>query len=122
MKSNYFLTSAFLCLLVLMCSIPSVNAQMTITGTVFHDENENQLFDSEESGIAGVLISNGGEITETDNRGAYSISVEENSVLFVIKPRGWQNPSNQNNIPQFFAVNSSEGATGSVYDGLTDTE
>ena len=118
MKSNYFLTSAFLCLLVLMCSIPSVNAQMTITGTVFHDENENQLFDSEESGIAGVLISNGGEITETDNRGAYSISVEENSVLFVIKPRGWQNPSNQNNIPQFFAINSPAGAGGSVFDGL----
>lgn len=122
MKSNYFLTSAFLCLLVLMSSIPSIHAQTSINGTVFHDLNENQVLDTGERGIAGVLVSNGRDITETDQQGRYSIATEENSVLFVIKPEGWQNPSNQNNIPQFFAVNSSEGASGSVYQGLTDTK
>lgn len=122
MKPYFLERAAFFCLLTLITIISTASAQSIINGTVFHDKNENQVLDPEESGIAGVWVSNGSEITETDPQGRYSIRVEENSVLFVIKPRGWQNPSNQNNIPQFFAINSSEGASGSVYEGLTDTE
>ena len=111
-----------ICLCLMMSNIAAVEAQNTVSGTVYHDVNNNQYLDSGEQGIAGVLVSNGSELTETDLRGNYTIEVEENSVLFVIKPSGWQNPSNQNNIPQFFSINSREGAGGMVYDGLMSSE
>jgi len=105
-----------------MSNITAVEAQNTVSGTVYHDVNNNQYLDSGEQGIAGVLVSNGSELTETDQAGNYTIDLEDNAILFVIKPSGWQNPSNQNNIPQFFAINSREGAGGMVYDGLMSSK
>jgi len=121
MKVNSLHMASFVSLFVLICSFSPVYAQTSISGTVFYDENENRTLDIGEQGISNVLVSNGSEVVKTDRRGNYTIETEENSILFVIKPRGWQNPSNQNNIPQFFAVNSTEGATGSVYNGFPHT-
>lgn len=118
MKKFSVSVAVFPCLFLLMFNTISVKAQNTISGTVFHDANENQIFDTGEQGISNVMVSNGSELTETDQQGKYTIEVEHNSVLFVIKPRGWQNPSNRNNIPQFFAINSQDGASGTVYEGL----
>ena len=111
-----------ICLCLIMSNITAVEAQNTVSGTVYHDVNNNQYLDSGEQGIAGVLVSNGSELTETDQAGNYTIDLEDNAILFVIKPSGWQNPSNQNNIPQFFAINSREGAGGMVYDGLMSSK
>jgi len=122
MKTIIVNSTVYACLFLLISGITSVYAQKTVSGTVFYDLNENRVLDSGEAGISEVLVSNGSEITETDQQGNYTIEVEENSVLFVIKPNGWQNPSNQNNIPQFFAINSREGAGGDVYEGLEGEE
>lgn len=95
-----------------------VSAQEIISGTVFHDQNGNGQMDSGEQGIEGVLVSNGRDITATDSNGAYQLEVEDNSFVFVIKPRGWNTPVGEHNIPEFFSLISSEGAGADNFQGI----
>lgn len=108
---------------VLLVIILSINfseslAVKQVSGIVYHDRNGNGLFDVNEPGISGVMISNGTDITHTDEQGRYEIEADDNSIVFMIKPGGWQTPVNENNIPQFFSIISSVGASGSDFDGL----
>ena len=41
------------------------------TGIVYHDANGNQRFDQGEKTLAGIRVSNGSQITQTDARGRY---------------------------------------------------
>lgn len=114
MKRLYFL-------LALVC-LPGITlAQQTVTGVVFNDKNNNGELDQGETGIKDVLISNGADIVRTDIHGRYSISADDNTILFVIKPSGWTTQIDENNIPQFFTVFSKEGAFGPNYQGLDPT-
>jgi flavoprotein len=38
------------------------------------------------SGIAGVLVSNGRHVVKTDAAGRYTLPIDEESIIFVIKP------------------------------------
>ncbi len=58
-------------------------------GHVFHDKNGDGIFDRNESGVKGVAVSNGREVVATDAGGEYALSVSDDTILFVIKPRGW---------------------------------
>lgn len=108
-------------LLVLIC-LPGVSfAQQIVTGTVFHDQNNNGERDHGETGVNSVMVSNGKDIVKTDIYGRYRISVEDNTVLFLIKPKNWTTQVDENNIPQFFSVSSSEGASGVNFQGLDPT-
>ena len=60
-------------------------------GFVYNDLNENGTKDSDESGIPGVFVSNGIDIVQTDDAGAYSISVSDDAIIFVIN-RNWMTP------------------------------
>ncbi len=112
----------FLCLIIsLLVSLPELIAQETVTGIVFHDQNHNGELDEGEPGIAGVLVSNGSDIVETNADGRYEISAEDNSIIFVIKPQGWTTEQDQNNIPQFFTILSSQGAGGDDFPGMDAT-
>lgn len=106
-------------LLLFTATLPAVLfAQGTVSGVVYHDQNENGQLDSGEQGIEGVLVSNGREITVTDSDGAYQIETEDNSFVFVIKPRGWNTPIGEHNIPEFFSLISSEGAGADNFQGI----
>ena len=59
------------------------------SGHVFHDKNGNGIFDRNESGVRGVAVSNGREVVVTNTRGQYALPVSDDTILFVIKPRGW---------------------------------
>ncbi len=96
-------------------------AQQSVSGVVFHDLNGNGGFDESEPGISGVLVSNGSDIVETDANGRYELTVEDNAIIFVIKPRGWTTEIDQNNIPQFFSILSKDGAGGDEFPGLDAT-
>lgn len=100
----------------------SLSAQHTITGTVYHDQNGNVEMDSGEPGISGVLVSNGSEIVSTNTEGQYEIEVGDNDIIFVIKPTGWTTPIDENNIPRFYRILSSDGAGGSNYPGVEPME
>jgi hypothetical protein len=109
-------------LLYTLITVSTLYAQTTVTGIVFHDINENGVYDTGEYGIPGVHVSNGSDIVRTDSSGKYEIEVDDNTIVFVIKPKGWKTPVNENNIPQFYTIYSSTGASGDVYPGLDPTE
>lgn len=96
----------------------TAQGQEQITGTVYHDHNENGRYDSGEQGIPDVRISNGRDIVVTDEEGNYEIGSDDNTTVFVIKPRGWTTTVDENNIPRFYYIHSSEGGGGTEYPGL----
>ena len=59
-------------------------------GIVYHDQNNNGQRDKGEKGLSGVLVSNGEDIVRTDRSGAYTLSVSDDAIVFVIKPSGWR--------------------------------
>ena len=94
----------------------------TISGAVFEDTNRNGSLDEEETGVEGVLVSNGVAWTSTDNKGRYEIEVRNDMNLTIVQPSGWRVPTDERMVPQFFYIHK-EGGTG--YDmrfgGLSDT-
>lgn len=94
----------------------------TIAGTVFHDANRNSRLDAGESGVAGVLVSNGLDIVRTDANGAYELAVRDDMDLTIVQPAGWRVPTDRNWVPQF-SYTHKPGGTGydMRYGGLPDT-
>lgn len=73
-----------------------------VEGFAFLDDNKNGKFDSSESGVAGVYVSNGKDVVQTDYEGKWRLSIEKSQSVFVIKPANYAVSLNQNNIPQYF--------------------
>lgn len=97
---------------------------LTASGTVYHDRNGNGVMDRGEPGIGGVLVSNGEDVVATGPGGAYSILVDaDDDVLFVIKPRGWMTPLDDQNKPVFHYVHRPTGTVndGFIFDGIGPT-
>ncbi len=78
-------------------------------GVVFHDKNENRVLDASEKGIAGVAVSNGVDIVNTNEMGEYELPVSEDAIVFIIKPKDWRTPVNKENLPQFYYVHKPNG-------------
>lgn len=93
----------------------------TVTGYVFQDDNGNQRRDGNEAGLADVKISNGRDIVLTDKEGKYEIGVDDDSIVFVIKPRGMMTPLNEVNLPQFYYIHKPAGSPQSKYPGVEPT-
>lgn len=79
-------------------------------GVVFDDRNANGARDVSEPGLAGVRVSNGREIVRTDGQGRYEVAVDDDDIVFVIKPRGWRTPIDENNIPRFYYIHKPGGS------------
>ena len=91
-------------------------------GYVYNDLNENGSMDSNEDGIPGVFVSNGVDLVQTDGNGEYSIPVSEDAVVFVIKPRDWMTPVNEDNLPRFFYLHKPNGSPENfTYQGVQPT-
>ena len=96
--------------------------EKTAKGYVYNDKNENQVMDEGEEGIEGVYVSNGVDIVETDKNGKYKISVSEDAIIFVIKPRDWMTPINELNLPQFYYIHKPGGSPDNfVFKGVEPT-
>jgi len=99
----------------------AVNESHTATGVVFHDVNGNGVRDAGEEPLAGVRVSNGSAIVETDAEGKYTLSVDDDTILFVIKPRGWQVPIDELQLPRFYYVHKPHGSPASRFPGVAPT-
>jgi hypothetical protein len=88
---------------------------------VYHDINQNFLRDSLEPGIANVPVSSQEEITQTDDQGHYTLSVQQEDIIFIIKPPDFDFPRNENNLPKFYYVHSPQGSPPLKYQGLDPT-
>jgi len=94
----------------------------TVSGVVFHDKNGNGIYDhSLDVPLEGVAVSNGREVTETESDGSYKLPLRDNSAIFVIKPRNWMVPVDEGQLPRFYHIHSSKGATGKDFAGLPPT-
>src|SRR5690606_24491344 len=97
-------------------------SQNTIKGIVFEDANNNGIKERREKGIAGVAVSNGVEVTITDQNGNYSLTSGNDNIIFVIKPAGYTVPVNRNNQPAFYYIHKPQGSPrGFKYAGVQPT-
>ena len=94
----------------------------TLTGRVFDDLNGNGLLDEGEPGIADVRVSNGEQVTLTDESGSYGLEVAGDSIVFITKPAGYATPRDRYQLPRFYYLHRPEGSpAGLRYQGIEPT-
>lgn len=91
-------------------AVKSDKPQQVATGIVFDDQNGNGKREVGEAGIPGIRLSNGADIVLTDGTGRYEIPVDDDDIIFVIKPRDWVTPQNDDNLPQFYYIHKPAGS------------
>lgn len=77
-------------------------AQTSASGYVYEDANNNQIKENREKGIKNVAVSNGIQVVLTDQNGRYSLPIQENQTIFVIKPAAYQVPMTTDNLPKYY--------------------
>lgn len=77
-----------------------------VSGVVFEDKNGNGQQEGNEKGLEGVSVSDGMEITKTDEKGNYTLKVDTerriNDLVFITIPTGYGVPTDQYMTPQFY--------------------
>lgn len=92
------------------------------TGYVFLDANGNGVRDVGERGLPEVPVSNGREVVVTDADGMYELLIDDDSIMFVVKPRNYMPPVNEDNLPQFYYVHKPSGSPKDLdYPGVAPT-
>ena len=104
----------------LTASLPTL-ADGTARGVVYDDRNGNQRRDDGEPGIADVAVSNGREVVATSPDGRYELPVEDDTIVFLHKPRGWMTPVDHNGLPKFFYLHKPAGSPPLKYEGVAPT-
>lgn len=103
--------SAFLVSALGLALAGSASAQLAASGYVFLDSNKNGVKDAGEKGLAGVRVSDQRTFATTDIDGKWSLPFNnEDAVYFVVKPRGYAPPVNEENLPQFYYLHKPEGS------------
>lgn len=108
-------------LLVSSATSASASASDSARGYVFHDIDGNGVFDDGESGVEGVTVSNGREVVATDARGRYVLPVSNDTILFVIKPRGWGTALDADGISRGYYIHKPAGSPKTEYPGVAPT-
>ncbi|MEO0703014.1 MAG: calcineurin-like phosphoesterase C-terminal domain-containing protein [Pseudomonadota bacterium] len=92
------------------------------TGVVFHDLSRDGMHQDNEPGIAGVMVSNGRDVTTTDEDGSYTLPAFDNMTLMVHEPAAFDVPVDMNGVPQFFYHHKPQGTPETLrYGGLSPT-
>ncbi|MFM9873459.1 MAG: calcineurin-like phosphoesterase C-terminal domain-containing protein [Fimbriimonadaceae bacterium] len=94
-------------------SLPSLQASQTVKGRVINAKTK--------TGIPNVLVSNGLNVTKTDQSGNYQLPLENDSTIFVVKPRGYQVPVDKNNLPQNHYHYVPNGSPATEHEGIKPT-
>jgi hypothetical protein len=99
----------------------SVLGQEIARGTVFVDANSNGKLDRKEVGLEGVSVSNGREVVQTDRNGKYELPVQNDNIIFVVKPSGYQLAKDADNHSKFYYIHKPAGSPALKYPGVTAT-
>jgi len=110
-------------LVLTMALVLPAHAQQTTMarGVVFHDSNGNGVRDPGEKGIKGVRVSNQRDVVLTDAQGRYQLPVDDDTILFVIKPRNWAPPRDENGISRFYYIHKPNGSPQLRFPGVPPT-
>lgn len=92
-----------------------------LTGQVFVDANRNSVSDGGETGLSGVMVTNGREVVRTDSEGRYELPAFDNMTVSITQPSGYQVPMDEHNIPQFHYNHLPEGSPELRYGGIAPT-
>jgi calcineurin-like phosphoesterase family protein len=97
----------------------------TVTGIVFEDRSGSGHRQSGDPGVAGIMVSNGREVVKTDASGRYTLPIDDESIIFVIKPSGYALPLEPaTNLPRFHYVHQPKGTPAELnlrYRGIEPT-
>ena len=66
-------------------------------------------------------MSNGRDVVLTDQNGRFQLSVDNDDILFVIKPAGYKLPVDKQNLPQFYYKHKPLGSPSLKYAGTAPT-
>jgi hypothetical protein len=119
MKMHITMAVLVLCLVGVLPT--TAQSQTTARGVVFHDRNGNGRRDPGEPGIRGMRVSNQREIAVTDSQGRYELPVDDDTILFVVKPRNWTPPVDENGISRFYYIHKPGGSPKLQYAGVPPT-
>jgi hypothetical protein len=93
----------------------------TARGVVYHDQNANHVFDSGDTPLADVKVSNGREIVATNTQGRYELPVTPDTIVFLIKPPGFKTPLDDKQLPRFYYIHKPAGSPPTRYAGVSPT-
>jgi N terminal of Calcineurin-like phosphoesterase len=97
----------------------------SVQGAVFESRSGGRERQAGDSGIGGVLVSNGREVVRTGADGRYSLPIEDGMAVFVIKPSDFAVPlDKETRLPRFSYIHQPEGTPSSLdllYPGLAPT-
>ncbi|MCA9142701.1 MAG: metallophosphoesterase, partial [Planctomycetales bacterium] len=121
------LTVAFLfpsCLFVPCFSVSSAQEAQkpsTATGIVYYDVNSNQRFDATDKPLPNVRVSNGRDVVRTSAEGKYELAVDNDDIIFVVKPKGYRTPLSEDNLPRFYYIHKPAGSPDLKFKGVAPT-
>lgn len=98
-----------------------LGAQQIAKGIIYEDRNHNGKFDKKEKRLPNVLVSNGVDITQSNEKGEYEIAVSEESIVFVIKPSQYQLSVLKDQLPQSYYIHKPNGSPVLKYGGSKPT-
>ncbi len=85
--------------------------QQFATGLVYEDRNWNGKKDADERSLANVRVSSHTDITKTDRNGRWRLPLYDNTIYFVIKPRGYMTALDQGmQLPRFYYIHNPKGS------------
>ncbi len=120
-QTNRMVRHTALAIFIALATAPYVaaaQATQVARGVVFEDRNGNGVRDANEPGIRGVRVSNQRQVVLTDSRGRYELPVTDDTILFVIKPRGWAAPVDENGLARFYYIHKPAGSPKLQYEGV----
>jgi hypothetical protein len=98
---------------------------LTATGVVFEDRTGAGRRQPGDPGIAGVLVSNGRDVLRTDRDGRYTLPIDDETIIFVIKPTGYAVPAERGDmLPRFYYIHHPRGTPAQLglrYGGIEPT-
>ncbi|MCY4431217.1 MAG: calcineurin-like phosphoesterase family protein [Rhodospirillales bacterium] len=92
-----------------------------VRGTAFLDRNRNSRLDIGETGVPGVMVSNGREVVRTDAAGTYALPAYDDMNVFITKPAGYAVPVSADMVPQFNYVHKTAGSPDLRFGGIAPT-
>jgi 3',5'-cyclic AMP phosphodiesterase CpdA len=96
----------------------------SVSGMVYENRSGGARRAASDPGIAGVLVSNGRDVVKTDAAGRYTLPIDDESVIFVIKPTGYAVPVDRLMLPRFYYIHQPAGSPQSLklrYRGIDPT-
>ncbi len=96
-------------------------ATATATGIVYEDLNQNRKYDDGDRPLPGIRVSNGHTIVKTAADGRYQLPVDDDEIVFVIKPRGYRTPLSRYRLPEFYYIHKPQGSPESKFAGVAPT-